>query len=215
MNKLSLFIQLLTKKKTLVLAAFITLMLAACAAPNSSPEPTAQPIPTAPQPATAIIEDVVTTSDIPADLSFETLGELSYYGILEQPVTLVGGQFEGEPIIEGGASRTMVNLLSQPVAYGDLDNDGQPDAAVVLVSNSGGSGTFVYLALVQPRDGALENVATSFLGDRVQVKSLSIEGDRLIATLLSHAPDDPACCPSQEETRLFRLSGEQLIAADE
>ena len=215
MNKLSLFIQLLTKKKTLVLAAFITLMLAACAAPNSSTEPTAQPIPTAPQPATAIIEDVVTTSDIPADLSFEALGELSYHGILEQPVTLTDGQFEGESIVEGGASRPIVNLLSQPVSYGDLDNDGQPDAAVVLVSNSGGSGTFVYLALVQPRDGALENVATSFLGDRVQVKSLSIEGDRLIATLLSHAPDDPACCPSQEETRLFRLSGEQLIAADE
>ena len=215
MNKLSLFIQLLTKKKTLVLAAFITLMLAACAAPNSSTEPTAQPIPTAPQPATAIIEDVVTTSDIPADLSFEALGELSYHGILEQPVTLTDGKFEGEPIIEGGASRPVVNLLSQPVSYGDLDNDGQPAAAVVLVSNSGGSGTFVYLALVQPRDGALENVATSFLGDRVQVKSLSIEGEHLVVTLLSHAPDDPACCPSQEEVRLFRLSGEQLIAADD
>ena len=212
MNKQSLFIRLLTKKEMLVLAAFITLMSAACVAPGSPDEPT---IPTTTQPATAIIEDVVTTSDIPADLSFEALGELSYHGILEQPVTLTGGRFEGEPLIEGGDSRPTVDLLPQPVVYGDLDNDGQPDAAVVLVSDSGGSGTFVYLALIQSRSGALENVATSFLGDRVQVKSLSIEGDRLVATLLSHAPDDPACCPSQEEVRLFRLSGEQLIAADD
>ena len=215
MNKLSLFIRLLTKKEMLVLAAFITLMSAACVAPSSPDEPTAQAIPIATQPATAIIEDMVTTSDIPADLAFEALGELSYHGILEQPVTLTGGRFEGEPLIEGGASRPIVDLLSQPVAYGDLGNDGQPDAAVVLVSDSGGSGTFVYLALIQSRSGALENVATSFLGDRVQVKSLSIEDGRLIATLLSHAPDDPACCPSQEEVRLFRLSGEQLIAADD
>ena len=215
MNKLSLFIRLLTEKKTLMLAAFMLLTSAACAAPGSPGEPTAQPMPTVTQPASATIEEVVATSDIPAGLSFEALGELSYHGILEQPVTLTGGRFEGEPIVEGGASRPMVNLLSQPVVYGDLDNDGQPDAAVVLVSDSGGSGTFVYLALVQSRSDAPANVATSFLGDRVQVKSLSIEGDRLIAMLLGHAPDDPACCPSQEEVRLFRLSGEQLIAADD
>ena len=215
MNKLSLFIRLLTERKTLVLAAFMMLTSAACVAPGSPSGPTAQPIPTATQPASATIEEVVTTSDIPADLSFEALGELSYHGILEQPVTLTRGRFEGEPLIEGGASRPRVDLLSQPVVYGDLDNDGQPDAAVVLVSDSGGSGAFVYLALVQSRSDAPANVATSFLGDRVQVKSLSIEGDRLVATLLSHAPDDPACCPSQEEVRLFRLSGEQLIAADD
>lgn len=213
MNELLLFIQLLAKKKMLMLAAFIMLMPTACAAPSGSTEPAAQPIPTATQPATTIIEDVVNTSDIPADLSFEALGELSYHGILEQPVTLIGGRFEGEPVIEGSASRPVVNLLSQPVAYGDLDDDGQPDAAVVLVSDSGGSGTFVYLAVVQSYSGTPTNVATSFLGDRVQVKSLSIEGDHLVATLLSHAPSDPACCPSQEEVRLFRLSGEQLIAA--
>lgn len=213
MNKLPLFVRLLTKKGILILAAFLTLISVSCGTSDSPAEPAAPPIPTATQSSAIVIEEVGATSSIPAELSFEALGELSYRGILEQPIILAGGRFKGEPVIEGGASRPVVSLLSQPVAYGDLDDDGQPDAAVVLVSDSGGSGTFVYLAIVQSRDGMPTNVATSFLGDRVQVKSLSIEEGSLVATLLSHAPSDPACCPSQEEVRLFRLSGEQLIAA--
>lgn len=149
------------------------------------------------------------------ELDLEVLLNSTYRGILDEAVTLVDGAFEGETFVAGGASRPVVTLIPQPIAYGDLNDDGRMDAAVVLVSDSGGSGSFVYLAAVQTRDGVPDNMATLMLGDRVQVKSLAIEDSRLIARLLSHAPGDPACCPSLEETRYLRLSGNQFVEAGE
>ncbi len=104
-----------------------------------------------------------------------------------------------------------MTLLPEPVSYGDLDGDGQTDTAVLLAANTGGSGTFIYLAAVALRDGRPVNPATTLLGDRVQVKSLSIDNGQIAVTLLTQGPDDPQCCPSQEVTRTFRLSGDQLI----
>lgn len=150
-----------------------------------------------------------------AELSIEMLGGLTYRGILDQPVTLSGGLFEGEPFVEGGASRPTVSLMAAPVAYGDLDGDGRADAAALLVSDSGGSGDFVYLAVVEWRDGQPVNTASALLGDRVQVKSLAVADGLIQAELLSHGPDDPACCPTLETTRKFRWQGDQLVAADD
>lgn len=155
------------------------------------------------------------TSIPPTELDIEILRNSIYRGILDEGVRLTGGAFEGEPIMTGGASRPVVTLLPEPIAFGDLNGDGQTDAAVLLVSDSGGSGSFVYLAAVESRDGVADNVATLFLGDRVQVKSLEVDGGRLVATLLSHAPDDPACCPSLEQTLNLKLSGDQFTDAGE
>ena len=44
--------------------------------------------------------------------------------------------------------------LSQPQASGDLNADGDSDAAVHLVVNSGGSGVFSYLSAVLNDNGA-------------------------------------------------------------
>ena len=151
---------------------------------------------------------------LPGYISVDALGNATFGDILTEVVTLVDGRYEGEPFGAGGASRPTVTLLPETVTYGDLDGDGRADAAVVLVSDSGGSGTYHYLAVVQSRDGKPANVATVLLGDRVQVRSLAIENGRLLMNLLAHAADDPACCPTLEIIRAFRLEGESLIDAD-
>jgi hypothetical protein len=150
----------------------------------------------------------------PAELDIEVLGNSTYRGILDEAVTLDGGVYEGDSFVAGSASHPVVTLLPEPVAFGDMNGDGRPDAAIILVSDSGGSGSFVYLAAVESRDGVADNVATLLLGDRVQVKSLAIEKGRLVARLLSHAPDDPACCPSRETIREFTLAGETLVEVE-
>lgn len=156
-------------------------------------------------------EPTVKVSALIAELDLQALGDATYNGILDRPVTLVDGRYEGEPFVAGGASRPAIALLTEPVAYGDLNGDGRMDAAVILVSEAGGSGTFVYLATVESRDGAPVNTATTLLGDREQVRSLAIDGGQLLVNLLSHAAGDPACCPSLETIRTFRLQEGQLV----
>lgn len=203
-------------------AVFISLLLlVACAASapvSNSAEPgtPATASSTLAPPAEATLEPQPTViSASPAELDIDTLGNIAYRSILEEGVTLVGGRFEGEPFVAGGASRPVVTLLPEPVASGDLNGDGQIDAAVVLVSDSGGSGSFVYVAAVESRDGMAENTATLLLGDRVQVKSLAILDGRLVVRLLSHTLVDPACCPSLETVREFILrEDETLVEVD-
>lgn len=146
-----------------------------------------------------------------AELSPEALGEATYQGILDQAVTLAGGRFEGQLAAGDAASRPVVTLLPEPRVTGDLDGDGRPDSAVLLAAESGGSGTFVYLAVVGVADGRPVNMATTQLGDRVQVTGLAVEDGQIVVTLLTQGPDDPMCCPTQAETRVYRLEAGELV----
>jgi heat shock protein HslJ len=148
--------------------------------------------------------------DSVASLTEETLKNAEYRGIYAEAIRLADGKYEGEPFVEGGASRPTVAFINV-YAFGDLDDDGLDDAVVVLVENSGGSGSFVYLAAVLNRDGNPENVATQFLGDRGQVQSLSIAGGEITVNLATHGPDDPMCCPSQQEVQVYALQGNELV----
>jgi hypothetical protein len=145
-----------------------------------------------------------------APLTEESLKNAEYQGIYPDAVKLTEGQYEGQPFVEGGASRPTV-VFTEPFALGDLDGDGVEDAAVLLVEDSGGSGSFVYLAAVLNRDGQPENVATTLLGDRAQVEELSIDSGQIGVKMLTHGPDDPMCCPSQESQATYTLEGSELV----
>jgi hypothetical protein len=149
-------------------------------------------------------------SDVVPSLTVETLKNASYLGIYTDAVQLTDGKYEGEPFVEGGASRPTV-AFADITAFGDLDEDGVEDAVVVLVEDSGGSGSFSYLAAVLNRNGTPENVATQLVGDREQIQSVTIDGAEVTVSALVHGPDDPACCPSQEATLTYRFDGEHLV----
>lgn len=124
------------------------------------------------------------------------------YSIPEQGnVTLTNGSYtrkSGDPL-----SVTLGNKM----AIGDINGDGVQDAAVVLRVNTGGSGVFVYLAVLVDNNNTLNNISTLFLGDRVQVKSLSIlESNKIRIKMLVRGPNDAACCPSQEEIQGYSLN---------
>lgn len=151
----------------------------------------------------------------PPALTLEHLQNAEYQGVYEgQVVKLTDGKYEGEPFVEGGASRPTVTLTPFHT-FGDLNADGVEDAAVALVESSGGSGTFWYLAVALNLDGQPQNVATHLLGDRTQVKTITIDEDQIIVEMVTHAPDDPMCCPSQEATLVYELQGDQLIQVSE
>ena len=117
-----------------------------------------------------------------------------------------------EKIVPGSSTELMVTL-SDKMAFGDLNGDGKEDAAVILVTDPGGSGTFLYLAAVINQNGSPNNVASQLLGDRVKVKSLSIRSGEITVEVIKHGPGDPLCCPTLETTQDYRLQGNKLVVA--
>jgi len=125
-------------------------------------------------------------------------------------ITLVNGRYEGEPYVEGGATRLVVTLFS-PLAFGDLEGDGVDDAAVILVADPGGSGTFYSLEAVRNESGEPAHLASYALGDRAQIRSLEIEGGQIALEMVTHGPDDPMCCPTQIVRNTYALEAGQLV----
>ena len=144
----------------------------------------------------------------------EELGNATYDGFegLDHPVTLVDGRWEGEPYQPGAASRPSVHLMDGLRLTGDVDGDGSDEAVVVLGQDSGGSGTFVYLAVVGHENGSMANLDTTLIGDRIQIREAAIDGGRIAVDVVRHGPDDPACCPGELATMEWEMTEQGLSA---
>lgn len=184
-------------------------MLSACSRPTALPEPAGptEAAPTAPESdATTGAEE---TGAEAGQLTEDQLANASYpYG--DFTITLVDGQYQQKPSPDSATFIVNVSLTG-PIAYGDLDGDGVEDAALVLTDEPGGSGTFVSLAAARNADGEAEGLATTPLGDRVQVEALAIADGIITVNLVTHGPSDPMCCPTQAATWRYRLEGETLV----
>ncbi len=123
-------------------------------------------------------------------------------------VQLVDGVFS-EPIMEGSATKITIQLAD--MTFGDLNNDGVEDAAVILVSDPGGSGTFYELAAVLNQNGHPRHITSFALGDRVQVQQFNIRDGEIVVQMLTQGQDDPMCCPTQLVRNHYRLQEDTLI----
>ena len=132
---------------------------------------------------------------------------------LASPVTLKDGLWEGEPVQPGGTSRPRVSLGGDFHLLGDLDGDGADEAVVVLAQSAGGSGTFDYLAVMKRTDHGIANVATTALGDRVQLRAARIEHGKLVVSGVRAGAEDARCCPGELVEWAWVLQGGTLIAA--
>jgi len=126
-------------------------------------------------------------------------------------VKLENGEYRA-PAAPGSASEIVIGLTDQ-MAFGELD--GQPAAAVILFSSGGGSGTFLELHVMVERQGEPYDLAWTYLGDRVQINSLTIKDDQIAVDMVTHGPDDPLCCPTQQVVQTYALQGEELVLTSE
>ena len=106
---------------------------------------------------------------------------------------------------EPGSTGGIDLRVNRHVAFGDLNGDSVADGAVILYVNRGGSGTFYALAIVVNEQGRPRHVASVGLGDRVRIQRVAIAHGRVVVEMLAHGPGDGLCCPTQQETRTFRL----------
>lgn len=204
--------------------AFLVLSLAACGGSGSvtstgqGPEPATDTTISVPTSPTTVggesVAMAVTTigsdeSQDPIAVMAHALGNLTYEGVAPTgAISLTDGWATYD---DGSSGNPSVQLLDEFVAAGDLNGDGVVDGIAVLMDNSSGSGRFTYLvavlnALTDPTPtGAL------LLGDRVQLKSLSLDGAQVVVDLVTQGPADPLCCPTARLREVFSVTGGQLV----
>ncbi|WP_322791594.1 Gmad2 immunoglobulin-like domain-containing protein [Bellilinea sp.] len=126
---------------------------------------------------------------------------------------LKDGEFQSG---EDPAAIDFINVrLGDVIAFGDLNGDDLPDAAVILAANYGGTGVFVWVVPVLNQNGKAEQAAAFLIDDRPMIEQLSIENSRILLEGLVHGPNDPGCCPNQPVRWALRLmpAGLNLVSA--
>jgi hypothetical protein len=133
------------------------------------------------------------------------------YLIENQAVQLVNGRAEVQAA-PGSAIKITTVVFGKP-AYGDLNHDGREDAALFLVHDPGGSGTFYYVAAAVDAGDSYQGTNAVFLGDRVSPRTIDICNGVIIAEFDDRKPDQPmAAAPSIGETIYLELNEGSLTA---
>lgn len=126
----------------------------------------------------------------------------------EKTAPLINGSYS-EPAAPGSASRVEVRF--QRAAFNQSGGNGHPIAAVVLSTNTGGSGTFHELHLVKwDPIGLLQPVARRMLGDRIRLQGLAFVDAAIRVDYTGFTVGDPRCCPTLNIAQEFHLHDGEL-----
>lgn len=132
-------------------------------------------------------------------------------GVLQKEIVLEGGEFS-EPAAPGSASQNMVRIVEMvPAGL----HDGRKTRILVLGSETGGSGTYIELALMAFIGEGWKITDSLLLGDRVRVEGIEVSESEVAVNILAHGENDPQCCPTKKSTRKFHISSLHLVAADD
>ena len=132
------------------------------------------------------------------------------YRIDETEIILRDGRFE---ILAAPGSESMLSavVFDTPV-FGDLDGDDIPDAALILVYQGGGSGTFYYLAAALKRGNGFRGTNAILLGDRIKPRAVRIQERTIIAEFLDRDAGEPmASAPTVAVSRAAVVEGDDLV----
>lgn len=135
------------------------------------------------------------------------------YVVENRPIALSGGKAL-IPAAPGSAERVETSLFGMP-AWGDLDSDGDDDAAVILVHRTGGSGSFYYVAAALREGEGFKGTNAVLLGDRIAPQTLQIRNGVLIANFAERGPGEAmTAAPRSARSRYLTLQAGQLLGAE-
>ena len=131
------------------------------------------------------------------------------YIIEGEEVRLVQGRAKAE-FAPGSATKIKTSVFGKP-EYGDLDGDGDEDAALFLVQDPGGSGTFYYVAASLNKGAKYSGTNAVLVGDRIAPQTLKIRDGVIIADYNDRRPDEPmAAPPSVGKKKLLAIKDGRL-----
>ena len=141
----------------------------------------------------------------PAPLTVDVLKNATYDSefVKTGQAQLKDGVYEEQAAPDSASKNTL--MVTEHIAFGDVNGDPIDDAAVVLVASGGGSGTFYTLAIVINRMGNPHHFHSAALGDRIKVEAVEIEDAVITVRMVTHGEGDAMCCPTQPEVRRYNL----------
>ncbi len=145
----------------------------------------------------------------------------SYYMVSEQ-IKNIGYQSEhaafgyaklseGKYYEEYDSATGLVITLSDFYDVGDLNDDGINDGVAIIIEEPGNDSVFYYLHVVYNSGYYIYDIGHSFLGDRIKINNLRIEGNRIYIDMTVHSQNDTKGFPTEEVTRIFELDGYDLV----
>jgi len=125
-----------------------------------------------------------------------TIPVLSAFDVLNMSYTVDGeifilqnGKAEKE-YTSDSATKNTLSIFGQPL-YADLDKDGDEDAALLLVNDPGGSGTFYYAVLAINNGNASFTTNALLLGDRIAPQTMGIDEGHALFNYVERKAGEP------------------------
>lgn len=126
-------------------------------------------------------------------------------------VQLTDGKYESNP--PGSPDYASATVMDHS-ARGDLTGDGVDEIAVAVVENYGGTGNFVFIAVYSIVNGEPAFLTSTLVDDRPAINALSIANGEIFLRSITHASEDPFCCPTLQNERHYQLIDDQLQITD-
>ncbi len=171
---------------------------------------TEAPTPTPFVPVAATATTIVLPTSAPVGLTVEQLMNSNYStqdGVDSRNYTLINGVYQTGPDASVGGFYSV--RMSDQIAFGDLNGDGQPEAVVLLFENYGGTGTFIFMSVITSQNGQPVQLATLPIGE-MTIEQISITGNEIRLAGVTYGPSDPHCCPSMPYTKTYAFVDNQL-----
>lgn len=135
------------------------------------------------------------------------------YEIENTRVTLINGEAVTETS-QGSSSQAITRYFGNE-ARGDFNHDGIEDLALLLTRESGGSGTFFYVAVALKTDSGYKGTNALLLGDRIAPQTTEYRLGKIIVNFAERKPDEPMTAqPSVGVSRYFEVRGDSLYASE-
>jgi hypothetical protein len=201
-------------RKIVLPSLLLVIALMGCSLPINPSNPTVTPVVSTDVPPTTVPAISSETPTLPPAAGPSDVLRNATYNVMGcdgalHDYTLTDGSYVS------GSDPAAINytsvFLGNMIGYGDLNNDGISDEAVILGLNCGGTGVFTYIAAVLSTADAPLTAATVFIDDRPMINSLSIVNGEILSDIVTHNATDAMCCPSFQTQQGYRLYGDKLI----
>ena len=132
-------------------------------------------------------------------------------GDAPQKITVMDGEFLKETQEDGYVDRFSFSVMD--VAFGDLTGDGKPEAVILSICNTGGTGNFSEGFVYTLQTGKPRLVARIPGGDRAYggLRGAWIENGQLIVDSNEVGEVGGACCPEFVVTTKYKLTAGKLV----
>ena len=116
----------------------------------------------------------------------------------------------GVAAIQDGTTTVRTAIFGTPV-LGDVNGDGKADAIILLTRETGGSGTFFYVAAGLNTAHGMQGTNAILLGDRIAPQQAQIQTGTIVVNYADRAPGEPMTTPpSVGVSTYLKMNGSQL-----